>query len=190
MPTIEHLTDSVGPSRVRAALKRLAKACMPVVLLAARRPDVRSFVDLLSATATAEVTNHRRRVPVPRRMLRFLARCSRPAITAVVFGHLLRGMYYRSGQCVAGGTCKASWISTVFGLDLRTVKSARKVLVSLGWLMPLPTPQHLLNRFGPRFLIDMRWRAPARRQTPPRDARSAPQSPPPEKNGNLSLRRT
>mgnify|MGYP001566672779 CR=1 FL=1 len=184
---LQCLTGATDRRRITAALRRLESHGLPASALSARRPDVRPFVALLSPDTRSVVRNHRRRVPVPRRLLVYLARCSRPAVVAVALAHLLRGLYFREGKCVAGGTCKASWVASVFGLDLRTVKAAKAELVRLGWLEPQPTPQHLLNRFGPRFLLRMNWRWV--RQTPPRTGDCARQSPPPEKNWNLSLRR-
>ncbi|MCK6478324.1 MAG: hypothetical protein L6Q35_16005 [Phycisphaerales bacterium] len=184
------LTAATDTRRVRAALRRLEQAGLSAEELSGPRPSVQPYVRLLASDTAAMVANHRRRVPVPRRMLTFMAKCSRPAVVAVTLAHLLRGMYFRGGQCVGGGTCKASWIALVFALDLRTVKGARSAIVALGWITLEPTPQHLLNRYGPRFLIDMRWAAPDARQRPPPARENAPRTPPPEKDRNLSLRRS
>jgi hypothetical protein len=66
-----------------------------------------------------------RRIPVPRRLVRFLAKgCSRVAL-ATMLGHLFRCLYYRQGHYRAEGLSKASWIAEVFGVSLRAVKTAR-----------------------------------------------------------------
>src|SRR5262249_4655958 len=52
----------------------------------------------------------RRLVPVPRRTIRFLARCTKPVVAATVLGHLVRCLFFRSGACHPRGTCKASWV--------------------------------------------------------------------------------
>jgi len=88
--------------------------------------------DDVAATMLAQIPNYRRRVPVPRRLLRFLAKgCSR-VLLATTLGHLFRCLYYRQGQCRAEGFCKASWIAQVFGVSERAVKTARRRLETLG----------------------------------------------------------
>src|SRR4029079_12654682 len=51
------------------------------------------------AAMLAQVPNHRRTVPVPRRLVRFLAGGCRRVVLATVLGHLLRCLYSRQGQC-------------------------------------------------------------------------------------------
>src|SRR5205085_422562 len=41
------------------------------------------------------IPNHRRRVPVPRRILRLLAGGARPALIATILGHLIRCLYLK-----------------------------------------------------------------------------------------------
>ncbi|HET8671677.1 MAG TPA: hypothetical protein VFM05_13950, partial [Candidatus Saccharimonadales bacterium] len=80
------------------------------------------------------VRNNKRQVPVPRRMLRFIAGgCSR-VMVATVLGHLFRCLYYRKGECHPAGLCKASWIAEVFGVSERAVKTARQSLEAFRWL--------------------------------------------------------
>lgn len=158
------LTGTTDVRRTRAALRRLHRVGLPLDVLCAPKLPTELLLPLVSTDITAIVENHRRRVPVPRRLVRFLARYQRPAVLAVAFAHLLRGLYYRNDLCVSGGTCKASWISDVFGIDLRTAKSARRLLVEIGFVLPMPTPQKLLNRFGQRFQINLAWSAPDARQ--------------------------
>lgn len=145
--------------------------------------------------ALAQLSHHRRRVPVPRRMLRLLARSGRPVMTATVIAHLLRCMFIRDGHISTNGLCKASWVAVVFGVDERNVKAARKDLLSLDWLRADPASQRLLNRWGLPVRINPFWSAPppAEREptakTPPRPVDSAPKTPPPLRNMNR-LRRS
>lgn len=105
----------------------------------------------------AQITNHKRRVPVPRRLLRFLASGCTRVLLATVLGHLFRCLYYRDGQCHPEGLCKASWIAKVFGVSERAVKTARRRLEALGFLQRTETAQWLLNRYGQRMTINLRW---------------------------------
>jgi len=113
--------------------------------------------DDVLAKMLAQIPNHRRRVPVPRRLLRFLAKdCSR-VMLATILGHLFRCLYYRQGQCRADGFCKASWIAQVFGVSERAVKSARHRLEALGFLQRTETPQWVRNRYGQKMTINLQW---------------------------------
>lgn len=109
------------------------------------------------ARMIAQIPNHHRRIPVPRRLLRFLAKgCSR-VLLATILGHLFRCLYYRQGQCRADGFCKASWIAEVFGVSPRAVKTARQRLEALGFLQRTETPQWVRNRYGQKMTINLQW---------------------------------
>ncbi len=132
------------------------------------------------------VTNIERRIPFPRRLLRELALARRPVLLATAFGHLVRGLYFRGGQCVSGGRCKASWIADLFEVDSRNVKAARRQLERMGWLKPCSVGQTALNRWGYTFVVCLGQPSheSARRSPPPgRPVRR--QSPPPERNMKL-----
>ena len=110
----------------------------------------------------ARIQNHPRKVPVPRRVVRFIAAPSKRCMIATILGHLIRCLYYRAGECVSGGFCKASWIAEVFSVDVRNVKASRKFLAEgLDLLQCIPMPQSLLNRFGPRVFINLAWHGSA-----------------------------
>jgi hypothetical protein len=139
------------------------------------------------------VPNRRRKVPVPRRLIRFLARSRRPAIIATALGHLLRCVYHRRGQCSPRGLCKATWIAAVFELDLRSVKCARKELERLSLLIRHPTSQWRMNRWGPSVEFNLQWTPPIfvkRRKPPPRRPKIGIVSPPPDSNRELSSKVT
>jgi hypothetical protein len=105
----------------------------------------------------AQITNHNRRVPVPRRLLRFLATGCTCVLLATVLGHLFRCLYYRDGQCCPEGLCKASWIADVFGVSERAVKTARQRLEAIGFLQRTETAQWVLNRYGQKMTINLQW---------------------------------
>jgi len=89
----------------------------------------------------AGIPNSRRRVPVPRRLLRFVAKSCTRVVLATLLGHLFRCLYYRQGHCQPAGLCKASWIAAVFGVSERAVKAARQQLEARGILLRQDTPQ-------------------------------------------------
>ncbi|MGE0683992.1 MAG: hypothetical protein AB7P69_24190 [Candidatus Binatia bacterium] len=143
----------------------------------------------------AQIPNCHRRVPVPRRLLRFVAAgCGRVAL-ATILGHLLRCLYYRHGQCKADGFCKASWIADVFGVSLRNVKAARQNLERIGLLQRTEVPHWLRNRYGQKMAINLQWAppssaAPAQRtsiQSPPPSKFPAPELAPPDSHIKLPL---
>jgi hypothetical protein len=103
------------------------------------------------------IPNHRRLVPVPRRILRLLAGGARPALIATILGHLIRCLYVKGGQCLNRGRVKASWIADTFGISLRRVKQARHELIAIGWLIPLKAGQWELNRWGAHVRINLAW---------------------------------
>jgi hypothetical protein len=152
----------LSPKRLRDSLRRLQAARLlawsesaitfpasPGVVPLADRDGFRDFLD--------EVPNRRRLVPVPRRILRLLAGGARPALIATILGHLFRCLYFKGGQCQAVGRVKASWIADTFGIALRRVKQARQELIALGWLVPLPSRQWALNRWGALIRINLEW---------------------------------
>lgn len=134
-----------------------------------------------------QVVNHRRTLPVPRQTVLLLARTRRPVLMATMLGHLFRGMYYRSAECVSWGTCKAAWIADAFGVDVRNAKSARRELRELGWMRDLDSPHWHRQRYGQSFVIALAWSDRKRPRTisPPRTVQRARKSPPPESYRNL-----
>lgn len=138
--------------------------------------------------AVESVTNHRRKVPVPRRLLVWLACKKRPVLLATAIGHLLRCMYYRKGACRPDGRCKASWIAVTFGVDERNVKEARHELEAPcgdkpGILIREYASQRQLNCNGPAIRFNLEWEAP-RCKIPPLRVQSTTKSPPPKRTGN------
>ncbi|HUO08331.1 MAG TPA: hypothetical protein VM008_08540 [Phycisphaerae bacterium] len=109
-------------------------------------------------------------------------------LLATLLGHLFRGMYYRSGECLSWGTCKASFIAEVFGVDVRNVKAARRELERAGWLRQLPSLHWHRQRYGGTFIVSLAWSSSTlreRRISPPRNGHSTAELPPPESHRNL-----
>lgn len=190
---VHRLIGGVGGEHVRRSLGRIETAGLlswsesaivfPRSEAVAVGSDTMLLLDL--------VPNHRRIVPVPRRIIRLIAGGARRVVVATILGHLLRCLYYRAGSCLPEGTCKSSWIADVFGVNIRNVKAARKHLVQLGWLIPVVTRQTVLNRFGQRIRVNLDW---SRNDIRPQGKRSplhvvsTTKSPPPYKDKELSSR--
>jgi hypothetical protein len=183
----------------RACLKRLEdvgflKWSASAIRFASSPEDLR-VSDLSSLHAMlACIANNQRNIPVPRRVVRFLAQPCRRSVVAVILAHLMRCLYYRGKECVSGGFCKASWISEVFSVDLRNVKLARKFLAhELSLLEFHPVPQSLLNRYGQKVYINLAWdyavdkSSPAASESPPPVDDVRTQTPPPRQHREPSL---
>jgi len=138
--------------------------------------------------AFAKITNRRRRVPVPRRVLRMVSAGARSTLIATTIGHLLRLAYYRSGECRLDGSCKSSWLADVFGVDVRSVKSARAYLIEIGWLRSEHMPQWYLNRYGWRGAVNPHWNDSVVEKRSPQIRRKDIKRSPPRENKKLSSR--
>ena len=187
------LVGGVGGEHLRASIRRLEAAGLltwsGTAIAFATAPEALPAEDRSSLqTMLAGIPNNRRRVPVPRRTIRFIADGARRVVIATILGHLLRCQYFRRGQCVAEGLCTARWIASVFGVDLRNVKTARKHLADIGWLTFLETPRWVCNRWGQKVVINLAWTRPAPKEprqdkaleSPPPDAFSPTRLPPPD----------
>ncbi len=196
MEEIHRLVGGANPDNVQTAVGRLTKAGL--LAWAERKlefpgpeSDVDSGLDPEFDRVVGLVTNHRRKVPVPRRTLRFLSGISRPVFIATALGHLLRCVYYRNGLCVPDGRCKASWVAETFGVDVRNVKAARRQLNDIGWLVVGDSSQTALNRWGAAVRINLNWKDKRDCDgsgSPPPARSNRRQSPPPRINRELSSR--
>jgi len=110
----------------------------------------------------------RRLVPMPRRMVRFLAAGASRSVIATAFGVMLRCLFIRRGECSGTGRCKASWVADTFGIDERSAKRARSELLRIGWVKPLDSSQWSMNRWGGQFQVNLNWRSPESKRPAPR----------------------
>lgn len=192
---IHSLVGGVGGEHVRNSLRRLERAGLIAWSERAIRHGGHEGLRVGDAAELDEaidaVTNNRRRVPVPRRVLRFLALTGRPVTVATVLGHLFRCVYFRNGKFAPKGLCKASWIADVFEVDERNAKRAREELVKAGLLIREATPQMVMNRWGVSVRLNLEWggaRPTVRSESPPPAAQSTTETPPPRRTGNSLAR--
>lgn len=179
---IGRVAGGLSPADVRAALRVLRS----LNLLEARKskfrfakiPNELTAEDAPAAEAMlAKVTNRRRVIRVPRRLVRALAVGMSKATTAVVIAHLIRCVYFQAAKrrYRVDGRCKASWIADTFGVSERAVVTARRKLIDAGLLIVLETPQWQLNRYGLRLAVDLGY--PQALSTPAeQSARPRPES--------------
>lgn len=123
-------------------------------------PQMSAPVQVEIDTMLARLPRRRCDLPVPRRVLRFLAGGGRRSVFATLLGHLLTCLTYGHGQCRSGGYCTAAWIATTFGISLRSVKAARRHLVAIDVVRVVPTSCLVRNRHGAKMLVNMQWSGP------------------------------
>lgn len=182
---LSRILGGIGQARVRRSLRSLERESLlkwSSDCLEMHSPD-RGEDRAIYHDMIREIANSRRRIPIPRRTLRLLAGTSRKVVFATILGHLLRCLYYRSGRCEALGSCKASWVASVFGVDARNVKAARSWLAEIGWLSRQVRDQWHLNRYGGAVGVELQWEGHPK-SSPPVVAFDT-KSPPPESDRKL-----
>lgn len=105
-----------------------------------------------------------RPVPLPRTLLRYLARSSQVSLIKTALFYAVRGLTIsRTGTITGKGSVKATEIARVFGMSERSVRSARSKLLELGFITDDDGSHQLkLNRTGAYFTVNMDWREPKR----------------------------
>lgn len=176
------LGPAVRLSQAEAALEALTAAGLVTwtehTVRFITHPEALQGIDLSAyAAMRAQVHAELDRVPVPRRMLRYLAREGSPGLIATTLGVVLRCLRYyaRAKQCVSGGAVSAAWIAACMGLPERTVYNGLATLDTLDWLAPVPTPRWHQRQYGPWRVVNLAWdlppAPPARRGRLPRSRR-------------------
>jgi len=160
---LRHLVGG-GGGTLKGSLRRLRASRL--VRWSEREVEVATSPDELVVANLAPVwaiyeamPARRKRVPIPRRILRLLAGGVKRSVMATALGQLVYCLYYhRREGWNPRGSCKASWIAGTFGLSERSVIRARQHLEELGWLRRVDSPgQWHLNRYGGSFEINLSW---------------------------------
>lgn len=182
-------------AEIQGALRRLESAGLLVWSESAIRfgEGTEALRDHLAADlsdAAENLVNSRRKVPLPRRVLRYLCHVRRPVVWATTVGHALRCLYYRNSHCCPDGRCKASWIAGTFDVNLRNTKEARRALVAQGMLIVDLDHQCAMNRWGARVRFDLTWRDAERATSldPPPPGGALRVEKPPPTNRELATR--
>ena len=157
---LHRLVGGVGGQHVRSSLRRLQAAHLlsmteqSLTFHGHSTPTETETSDLLRSMLTA-VQLTKRSVPVPRRLLRYLAMEGTRVGIATRMAHLLRCVFRRRFELAAVGRCAASWVASVFGVDERRVKEERKRLLEEGWLVSVEDPLWARNRWGMRVQVNL-----------------------------------
>ena len=158
---IGQLLGSPHSRGLKAAINRLVAA----QLLSWAPDSIQMFAPAVGSTDCESefhemlnsITNHKRQVPIPRRMLRCLCRRGTRSLIATVLGHSFRCIYLRGGKLNPVGSCKASWIASTFGVHVRSIKASRRRLYRSGWIRLHAAQQWRLNRFGAVVEVNLHW---------------------------------
>ncbi len=97
----------------------------------------------------------KRPVPIPRYVLRFLAKAQTKSMVLTTLAYMVRGLTItRAGEIKTSGTVKASWISEVTKLSIRSVKASRAKLIAVEIISKdHSSTQVKLNRTGSYFSV-------------------------------------
>lgn len=194
---VHAIVGGVGGEHIRAEFRALKRAGLVSAtasrILFDESPDRMPVEDLASLWAMCEqIPNRKRRVPVPRSMLKYIAGGARAAVAATMFGQVLRCLYWKGGKCHAEGSCSTSFVAEVFGVHQRTVKDARLLLRRIGWLVSVEADHWHVQQHGGRGVINLFWsRADVAQpggvetESPPPKADSTTESAPPVQTENL-----
>ena len=144
--------------RVRGELRALERAGLLwfseslISLSTAALPGSKDIASALAGGRSAL-----RPVPLPRPVLRCIARSSRVATIKTMLAYCVRGLSLtRNGEVKGKGTAKARWIADTFGISLRAARSARAELIQIGFISPDEgSKQWKLNRDGAYFAVNM-----------------------------------
>jgi hypothetical protein len=112
-------------------------------------PELPEGEELASKLGTAG----KRPVPLPRRLIRVLAKHGKPAEVIAAIAHLIRCLFKRGQGINLQGFVRAEWVAEVFGVSVRAVYAARAWLIGLQVLAQLPLHQYVMNKHGALFRV-------------------------------------
>lgn len=173
----ELLGPAVRRSQATAVIEALEASGLvawtePAIRLITQPTDLQGLDSSAYAVLRAHVHPLLYRVPVPRRMLRYLAREGSPGLIATTLGVVLRCLRYyrRDKECRSGGTMSAAWLADCFGLAERTAYRGLATLEALGWLATVPPPPEIRQPDGPWRVVNLAWDLPPAERPPNRAA--------------------
>ena len=190
----ERLT-SIATGEVRGLLRRLERAGLLTFSESAITvsSDPTPAAGVLAELVAGRGRSAQRYVPVPRPVLRLLARSTKPAFAKTLVGYLIRGLTIdrRTGEVKAKGSVKLTWIACAFDVSERAARYARRELLRLGLITPdAGSSQRKLNRDGAYFTVNSAWGGPLTEtgpaQTAPPAAQNATPIAPPDEDSKTS----
>ena len=160
---VEEIQRLVGGKecQLRAILKRLEK----LNLLAFSE----SYISMTETPLTfatdfiSKVSPNRkptRKIPIPRRLIRLMAKSNKPALVKTLIAFLIRGLSWnqRTRQIKNSGRVKVSWIVEILGVSESAVRISKRELLECGVLIDGDnSSQRVLNQRGAYFLINLWW---------------------------------
>lgn len=153
---LEKLT---GVKNAKASLKRLNRAGLGTFednLIKLTETPLPCAQELLKAFNGGR--SDKRRLPVPRSLLRYLVSQTRPTYLLVILAHCIYALSFnrQTKDLKNAGRIKASFIAEVFGISERSVHAARAKMLEVGILDSDVdnSNQHLLNN-GLYFRINL-----------------------------------
>jgi hypothetical protein len=147
-------------TRIRGELRTLEAA--KLICFTASEITFTEFPLPESHELARDLSNSRalaRPIPLPRALLRYLAKCKKISTIKTALAYCVRGLTLsRQGEVTGKGSVKATWIANVMGLSERSVRSARSELLGLGWITDDEfSYQRKLNRTGAYFTVNLSW---------------------------------
>lgn len=174
---VDRLVGGRGGQRVnRESLKRLEHAGLMVwsesrIEFAASPdripvPDLAGLWAMLDLVASSGSWVRSRRVPIPRRTIREIAGNLKRSVVACMLAHLIRCVFKHRDCFRYEGSCKATFVSSLFGIDERQARRARKHLEAIGWLGIEDSEHWHRQRYGGRAVVNNSWGRPAAEPSP------------------------
>lgn len=111
-----------------------------------------------------------RRVPVPRRVLRYLACTASPSVAATALGQMIHTLHWEGTVCRIRSMCTVRQVSDLFGVHSRSVKRARAQLRRIGWLVGTGEQS---GDFADGSMLNLTWRCPSSDSRQPRNGGTA-----------------
>jgi hypothetical protein len=154
--SISKLSELSGLSEgaVKCELRKLKK----LGLITIEKGEIRISQEVEESETLALLSGGRsikRPVPIPRYVLRFLAKAQTKSMVLTTLAYMVRGLTItRVGEIKTSGTVKASWISEVTDLSIRSVKASRAKLIAVEIISKdESSTQVKLNRTGSYFSV-------------------------------------
>jgi len=164
--TLKELHQRVGKDLSEYTLKKALEELSKAHLLTYQETAILFHSPVTPETeriTKAFGTSTARPIPIPRYILRLLAKHTKPTELIATLGHLIRCLFIKRSGIRSKGFVKSAFLASVLGISERVVHSARKWLESLNILIPVKVKQWILNRYGACFVVRLSRRVPLKK---------------------------